>query len=47
MASSEPVKHEWIVILPDHEGALQSRMKVRPYVSAPYPRLYEGLHLRD
>ena len=23
-------KHEWIVILPDHEGVLRRRMKVRP-----------------
>ncbi|KAI9712516.1 MAG: hypothetical protein M1812_006825 [Candelaria pacifica] len=24
-----PTKHEWIVILPDHEGVLEQRMKVR------------------
>ena len=23
-------KHEWIVILPDHDGMLQKRMEVRP-----------------
>lgn len=23
-------KHEWIVILPDHEGVLHKRMQVRP-----------------
>lgn len=23
-------KHEWIVILPDHDGVLQKRMQVRP-----------------
>lgn len=23
-------KHEWIVILPDHDGMLQKRMQVRP-----------------
>lgn len=27
-ASSQ--KHEWIVILPDHKGALEQRMRVRP-----------------
>lgn len=24
-------RHEWIVILPDHAGALEKRMQVRPY----------------
>ncbi|KAA6414427.1 MAG: hypothetical protein FRX48_01176 [Lasallia pustulata] len=28
-ASSAATKHEWIVILPDHEGALERRMQVR------------------
>ncbi|KAI9855545.1 MAG: hypothetical protein M1824_006047 [Vezdaea acicularis] len=28
--ASDLVKHEWIVILPDHEGALEKRMAVRP-----------------
>jgi len=30
--ASAPQKHEWLVILPDNEGALEARMKVRPYV---------------
>lgn len=25
-------KQEWLIILPDHAGALEQRMKVRPYV---------------
>ena len=29
-ASPKP-KHEWIVILPDHENVLDKRMAVRPY----------------
>lgn len=27
-------KQEWMVILPDYEGALAKRMEVRPYVHA-------------
>ena len=33
-SSNTPTKHEWIVILPDHAGALEHRMKVRQYVSS-------------
>ncbi|KAJ9642446.1 hypothetical protein H2199_004827 [Coniosporium tulheliwenetii] len=29
-SSSASKKHEWLVILPDKEGALEKRMKVRP-----------------
>lgn len=25
-------KPEWLIILPDYEGALEKRMEVRPYV---------------
>ncbi|TGO35711.1 hypothetical protein BHYA_0149g00240 [Botrytis hyacinthi] len=25
-----PTKHEWLVILPDHEGVLQKRLEARP-----------------
>ena len=25
-------KYEWVVIIPDHEGVLDKRMEVRPYV---------------
>jgi len=32
MASATPSKFEWIVILPDNTGALETRMKVRPWV---------------
>ncbi|KAK5140662.1 hypothetical protein LTR04_002895 [Oleoguttula sp. CCFEE 6159] len=34
-STSSPAKHEWICILPDHEGALERRMEVRPYVAIP------------
>ncbi|KAF6229536.1 hypothetical protein HO173_011391 [Letharia columbiana] len=36
-------KHEWIVILPDHEGVLQKRMQVRPdHLNALYPSIKSG-----
>ncbi|KAF6224074.1 hypothetical protein HO133_010648 [Letharia lupina] len=36
-------KHEWIVILPDHEGVLQKRMQVRPdHLNALHPRIKSG-----
>lgn len=36
-APSKPkLKHEWIVIIPDYEGALEKRMSVRPYASLSY-----------
>ena len=30
-------KHEWIVIVPDHEDVLDKRMAVRPYDDSTYP----------
>ncbi|KAI9745764.1 MAG: hypothetical protein M4579_007639, partial [Chaenotheca gracillima] len=27
-------KHEWIVVMPDNEGVLETRMEVRPLVIA-------------
>jgi hypothetical protein len=31
-STSAPEKQEWLVILPDQEGALERRLSVRPYV---------------
>jgi hypothetical protein len=28
--SAAPQKIDWLVIIPDHEGVLENRMKVRP-----------------
>lgn len=40
-SSSEAPKHEWLVIIPDFDGALEKRLAVRPYVFAfaflPFP----------
>jgi broad-specificity NMP kinase len=32
MSTEAPKKHEFIIILPDQEGALERRMEVRGYV---------------
>ncbi len=32
LGTEAKAKHEWIVILPDHDGALETRMKVRQWV---------------
>jgi hypothetical protein len=32
MSIAAPEKIDWLIILPDHEGALAKRMEVRPYV---------------
>ncbi|RDL37813.1 Uncharacterized protein BP5553_05246 [Venustampulla echinocandica] len=40
MASSTPAKFEWLVILPDQEGALAKRMEVRP-------KHFEGLKANE
>jgi len=43
MTSTLPSKFEWIVILPDHEGALETRMKVRPqHLNGLTPRVEDG-----
>ncbi|KAA6410714.1 MAG: hypothetical protein FRX48_06137 [Lasallia pustulata] len=42
-AVDTPVKHEWIVILPDSEGALERRNKARPdHLKALIPRVAAG-----
>jgi len=28
--TTAPTKYEWIIIVPDHEGAVERRMEVRP-----------------
>lgn len=46
MASSAavPKKFEWLVILPDHEGAIEKRLAVRPYVTLSFlsPACYQS-----
>jgi hypothetical protein len=47
MATSTGKKIEWLIILPDREGALSRRMEVRPYVShihLPTSCLYSSSH---
>ncbi|TKA66303.1 hypothetical protein B0A49_06944 [Cryomyces minteri] len=45
-STSGPAKHEWICILPDHEGALERRMEVRPdHLKALAPNVDSGLIL--
>src|SRR6266536_5991827 len=47
MASSSPAapeKFEWLVILPDNEGALPKRMEVRPLVFHPSINLTSHQH---
>ena len=39
-ATPSKPKHEWLVILPDHEGVLEKRMSVRPYAHLPYLPYY-------
>jgi len=42
-SSASPTKHEWIIILPDQEGVLEQRMKVRPnHLSGLKPRVEDG-----
>jgi hypothetical protein len=41
MATESPKKMEWLVILPDKEGAIDKRMEVRPYVpNSVYPTFH-------
>ncbi|KAK0514652.1 hypothetical protein JMJ35_003269 [Cladonia borealis] len=43
MAAPTQRKHEWIVILPDHEGVLEKRMQVRPeHLKALTPNVENG-----
>lgn len=37
MATGTGQKCEWLVVLPDHEGSYEQRMKVRPYDHLPLP----------
>lgn len=50
-AAAAPAKQEWLIILPDHAGALEQRMKVRPYVYAlppqPFAHQLTGLVCRS
>jgi len=43
MSAASAPKTEWLVILPDREGALETRMKVRPkHLDAINPRVQAG-----
>lgn len=39
-STSAPAKFEWLVVLPDKEGALERRLSVRPYVICFWLSLY-------
>lgn len=36
VGTAKPQQLEWLVILPDHDGALEKRLKVRGYVNRTY-----------